>query len=123
MGISVAELRSAGGRVKQIGTKAKEAARFVTAMANARRLLIMHLVLDRELPAEALREQLGLSSSALSQHMAKLRALGLVRVRRDRDNIVHYSCCNDSARKLLALLDHAYGSGPSKQNADLGIPD
>ncbi|MBZ9701729.1 MULTISPECIES: ArsR/SmtB family transcription factor [unclassified Mesorhizobium] len=91
-----------------------QATAFLRAMSNGRRLIIMSLVLDRELSADEIREQLRLSPSALSQHMAKLRTLGLVRVRYD-NNTVYYSSDHQRARELLVMLDSEYGKAPSNQ--------
>ncbi|MBZ9701742.1 MULTISPECIES: ArsR/SmtB family transcription factor [unclassified Mesorhizobium] len=83
---------------KQLIANAEQAAEFLRAVANGRRLIIISLILDCELSVEAIREQLGLSPSALSQHMAKLRALSLVRVRRD-NNTVYYSSGHNAVRR------------------------
>jgi DNA-binding transcriptional ArsR family regulator len=43
----------------------------------------------------------------LSQHLAKLRSLGLVQTRRDRQ-MIYYSCRSDAVRRLLALLEELF---------------
>ncbi|MGO4642526.1 metalloregulator ArsR/SmtB family transcription factor [Mesorhizobium sp. 2RAF45] len=103
---------------QQFRTKAKEAAQFLTVLGNARRLTIMGLLSDRELSVEELRQQLGLSSSALSQHMTKLKALDLLSVRREK-NSIFYSSTGDMTRDLFAAaLRRADGSGPPAQKHD-----
>ncbi|ESZ54614.1 hypothetical protein X727_33360 [Mesorhizobium sp. L103C119B0] len=47
-------------------------------MGNEKRLLIMNHLAGGELSAGVLAEKVQLSQSALSQHLAKLRAFGLV---------------------------------------------
>lgn len=55
----------------------------LAAVAGARRRQILQLVWDRELSAGAIAERLPVSFAAVSQHLGKLRAAGLVDVRRD----------------------------------------
>lgn len=53
------------------------------AVSNTRRLRILQLVWDRELSAGEIAEQVAVSFPAVSQHLGKLRAAGLVSVRKD----------------------------------------
>lgn len=96
---------------KRFRTKAKEVARFLTVMGNARRLSILGLLLDREVSAEEIRKQLGVHTSTLSQDMAKLQAIGSVNVRRFK-SCVYYSSRGHAARELLVALESEYASGP-----------
>lgn len=74
------------------------------ALANENRLLVLcHLAESGELSVGQLVERVGLSQSALSQHLAKLREEGLVSTRK-RAQTVHYSVCDPKAERLLALL-------------------
>jgi ArsR family transcriptional regulator len=50
-----------------------------------------------------LTEQVGLSQSALSQHLAKLREEALVATRKEAQT-VFYRVCDPRAEQLLALL-------------------
>ena len=52
-------------------------------IAGPRRREILGLVRDRELPAGEIASALGMSFSATSQHLAKLREAGVLIVRRD----------------------------------------
>jgi len=63
---------------------AESAATFLTLMGNEKRLLIVSYLIDGEMSVGAIAEKVQLSQSALSQHLAKLRALDLVETRRDR---------------------------------------
>ncbi|MFS9598749.1 ArsR/SmtB family transcription factor, partial [Klebsiella variicola] len=67
------------------------AAAFLTLMGNEKRLAIMNHLIDDELTVGTIAEKVDLSQSALSQHLAKLRAFGLVQTRRDRQ-MIYYSC-------------------------------
>ena len=79
------------------------AAAFLALMANEKRLAILSHLIDDELSVGTIAERVALSQSALSQHLAKLRGLGLVETRRDRQ-MIYYSCQSDAVRQLLDLL-------------------
>jgi DNA-binding transcriptional ArsR family regulator len=51
----------------------------------------------------ALAESIGLSQSAISQHLAKLRDKGLVATRRDGQTI-YYRIASEDARAILVSL-------------------
>jgi DNA-binding transcriptional ArsR family regulator len=93
---------------KEIGD-AKAAAAFLTLMGNEKRLAIMSHLMDEELSVGAIAERVALSQSALSQHLAKLRALNLVQTRRDRQ-MIYYSCHCEAVRGLLHLLGALFPS-------------
>ena len=73
-------------------------------MGNPKRLLIMNHLVAGELSVGVLAKKVKLSQSSLSQHLAKLRAFGLVDTRREGQTI-YYICSSGAARELLALLD------------------
>jgi len=52
-------------------------------VAEARRRRILQLIWDRELSAGEIAEHLPVSFAAVSQHLGKLRAAGLVEVRKE----------------------------------------
>ncbi len=93
---------------KRLLENAEDAATFLTLMGNEKRLVIMSHLLDGEMSVGAIAEKVELSQSALSQHLAKLRSLGLVKTRRDRQ-MIYYSCNSDAARELLDTLDGIFG--------------
>src|SRR5689334_5355866 len=100
-----------------LAAKAADAAALMKALSNEHRLLILcHLVGSDELPVGALVERVGLSQSALSQHLAKLREEGLVGFRRDGQTLF-YRVCDPRAGQLLALLREIFcpdlGQAPS----------
>lgn len=96
-------------KLKKLVDNADEAARFLSAIGNGKRLAIMcHLVSD-ELSVGEIAERVDLSQSALSQHLAKLRNMDLVATRRDRQ-MIFYSCRSDRVRHLLATLDSMFGA-------------
>lgn len=84
--------------------QARAAAGLLKAMSNECRLLVLcHLAESGELSVGQLVERVGLSQSALSQHLAKLREEGLVATRKDAQT-VFYRVCDPKASTLLALL-------------------
>ena len=90
--------------VGQFEAQAAEAVELLKAMANGPRLLVLcHLAESGELSVGELAKRVGLSQSALSQHLAKLRQQGLVATRKEAQS-VFYSVCDPRAEQLLALL-------------------
>lgn len=83
--------------------KSDEAADLLSAMSNAKRLLILCNLVDGEMPVGQLADTVGLSQSALSQHLAKLRARKLVSTRRDAQTI-YYSIASDSVYRVLETI-------------------
>lgn len=82
-------------------------AAFLSAIGNGKRLAVMCHLLDEELSVGEIAERVRLSQSALSQHLAKLRAMGLVETRRERQ-MIYYSCASDEARQILIALDRLF---------------
>lgn len=88
----------------QFGQQAQTAAGLLKVMANECRLLILcHLSVSGELSVGQLVERIGLSQSALSQHLAKLREEQLVATRKEAQT-VYYRLGDPKAEQLLALL-------------------
>jgi len=76
-------------------------------MSNERRLVILcHLALG-ERSVGQLEAVVGLSQSALSQHLARLRQDGLVATRRVAQTI-YYSLAGDEARRIMQTLHDIY---------------
>lgn len=87
--------------------RADDAAALLGGLANARRLHILCLLMEGEHSVGALADKVELSQSALSQHLAKLRALGIVSTRRQGQTIF-YSFSSEAARDLVVRLDGLY---------------
>jgi len=78
------------------------------ALANERRLMILCLLIaDEELSAGELAEGVGLSQSATSQHLAKMREEGLVTFRRESQTL-HYRIANPDVKRVIATLKVIY---------------
>ena len=87
------------------------AAGLLRALANEHRLLILCQLAAGERGVGELVDAVGLSQSAVSQHLARLRAEGLVATRREGQAIV-YSLAADEARRMIAALYDIYCKGP-----------
>lgn len=72
-------------------------------LANPKRLLILCQLLSDEKHVGELAEAVGLSQSALSQHLAKMREAGLVEAGR-RGQMVYYRLSSMEANALLSTL-------------------
>ncbi|MBP2548806.1 DNA-binding transcriptional ArsR family regulator [Neorhizobium galegae] len=83
------------------------AANLLSAMANPKRLMILCCLVKGEVAVGALATKVGLSQSALSQHLSKLRAQKLVNTRRDAQTI-YYSSSAESVMKVLETLEFLY---------------
>ncbi len=93
-----------GFSVSAFTRQAAEAAGLLKAMSNESRLLILCYLAERgELSVGELVDRVGLSQSALSQHLAKLREEGLVTTRKEAQT-VFYRVCDPKADQLLSLL-------------------
>ncbi len=77
------------------------------AIANPYRLMILCLLLDQELSVTQLNETVPLSQSALSQHLAVLRAEDLVATRKS-SQVVYYSLKNQQVTEVISILHRKY---------------
>lgn len=94
-------------KTKQLADHSTAAANLLSAMANPKRLLILCNLVKGEMPVGVLAGRVGLSQSALSQHLSKLRAQKLVKTRRDAQTI-YYSSNAPSVLKILETLEDIY---------------
>ena len=84
---------------------AADAARLLKAMAHDARLLVLCQLVDGELQAGQFATRL--SQSALSQHLAVLRAEGLVATRR-QGQAIFYRLANPAVTAVIATLASLY---------------
>ena len=87
--------------------KADQAARLLAALGHTKRLMALCRLMDQEMSVGALAEAVGLSQSALSQHLARLRDLGVVTTRREGQTI-YYRLASEEAKQLISLLYEIY---------------
>jgi ArsR family transcriptional regulator len=102
---------------KKLTTKAGEAAKLLTALANERRLAILCELIEGERSVGDLVDAVGLTQSALSQHLAKLRSAGIVATRRDAQTIF-YRLASAAAGSVLATLATIYCGRRARKSAN-----
>lgn len=84
--------------------KATDISAVLKALGNERRLSILcRLAVNGEMPVGALMTEIGLGQSALSQHLARLRAEEIVGTRRDGQAIWYYIADERIGHLLRAL--------------------
>jgi DNA-binding transcriptional ArsR family regulator len=89
---------------------AAQAVAMLRALGNQSRLLLLCLLIEhRELSVGQMQEQVDLSQSALSQHLARMRAEGLVDCRREAQT-VYYRIADGNVKKIIATLKKIYCS-------------
>ena len=85
------------------------------AMGNERRFEILHYLSEEEKAVGELEELVGLSQSALSQHLARLRRDGMVKTRRDAQKIF-YSLSDPRVSHMLTCLGSMHGIGTDDES-------
>lgn len=86
---------------------AATAARLLKLLASEQRLLLLCRLIEGEASVGDLADHAKLSQSAASQHLAKMRAEGLVTTRREAQTI-HYSLADPAALRVLETLFDIY---------------
>ena len=86
---------------------AADASRLLKALANEKRLMLLCRLGEGEASAGDLAEYAGLAQSAASQHLAKLRDVGVVATRRDAQTI-YYRLADEGALRVIGLLCDIY---------------
>ncbi len=94
--------------LKRFAKQAGEAAQLLKLLGNEKRLLILcFLAVRGEMTVGEIVDVVKLSQSALSQHLAKLRADGLVTFRRNSQTL-HYRVADKRALRVLQVLKDIY---------------
>jgi DNA-binding transcriptional ArsR family regulator len=94
--------------LKKLAKQAGEAAQLLKLLGNETRLLILcFLAVRGEMTVGELVVVVKLSQSALSQHLARLRADGLVVFRRTSQTL-HYRVADKRALRVLQVLKEIY---------------
>lgn len=91
--------------LESINASAGEAADLLAVLANSNRLMILCYLLKGEITVGALADAVDMNQSALSQQLAKLRALKLVETRRDGRTIYYRLASPEVAQILDTLYD------------------
>lgn len=84
-------------------SNAEHAAKWLKAIANPYRLMILCLLLDNEYSVTKLNETIPLSQSALSQHLAILRTQDLVSTRKS-SQVVFYKLKNREVTEIISIM-------------------
>jgi DNA-binding transcriptional ArsR family regulator len=94
--------------LKKLAKQAGDAAQLLKLLGNEKRLLILCFLSVRgEMTVGELVDVVKLSQSALSQHLARLRADGLVAFRRTSQTL-HYRVADPRALQVLGVLKEIY---------------
>ena len=107
--------------ITRFEASAAEAAKLLRALGNERRLMILCQLTDGERSVGQLVPLVGLSQSALSQHLAVLREEGIVATRRESQSI-WYRISDPAAIKVVATLAEIF-CPPTVEKADARNPD
>jgi DNA-binding transcriptional ArsR family regulator len=94
--------------VAALEPRAVEAARLLKLLANEQRLTVLCRLSAGEMSVTELGQYVNLTQSALSQHLAKMRAEGLVSTRREAQTI-YYRLADPVAERLIGVLCDVYG--------------
>ncbi|KAB7738455.1 metalloregulator ArsR/SmtB family transcription factor [Parvibaculum sedimenti] len=93
--------------IRDLEASAAEASKLLNALANERRLLILCQIAGREMSVGEIQDIVGISQSALSQHLALLREQGLVATRRESQTI-YYRLASPEAQRIIETLADIY---------------
>jgi len=94
-------------QMKVMARRAEEAAALMRSLSHAARLRVLCDLVGGEKSAGELVQASGLSQSALSQHLARLRGDGLVATRLEAQTI-HYRVADPKVLKIVRLLYELY---------------
>jgi len=83
--------------------RSEDAELFLKQLANTNRLMILCIMSEGELTVGELNQRVPLSQSALSQHLAKLRAANFVSTRRESQTI-YYTLSDPRVEKIIRNL-------------------
>jgi ArsR family transcriptional regulator len=99
---------------KLLHANATEAARLLELLANPRRLVILCELANGERSVGELTAIVGLQQAALSQHLARLRAAGLVGTRRE-SQMIYYRLTSPAAVAVINTLADIFCRRMTKQ--------
>jgi len=93
--------------IDRMMSNAAAASRLMKALSNPHRLIVLCHLNHGECSVGDLQASVGISQSALSQHLARLREDGLVATRRQAQTI-YYRLADDAVREVIGLLYRLY---------------
>ena len=101
-------------RMGELQRSARRAAPLLKAMSNPSRLVILCQLCEGERSVGELEEEVGISQSGISQHLAVLRRERVVATRRDRQT-VYYSLASAEVAALMATLHQVFCNPPRQR--------
>lgn len=104
-------------QVDDLRQNAQKASELLKAMSNEKRLMILCYLAGGEKAVGEMEKLVGLSQSALSQHLARLRRDGLVKTRRASQTI-YYSLAGGDAQAVMETLYGIYCCAPEARAAE-----
>jgi len=110
-GLRVTKADAMDMELEKLEQNARRASTLLKVMSNPHRLMVLCQLVDNERSVGELERVVGLSQSALSQHLARLRHDGLVKTRRSAQSI-YYSLAGDEASAVIATLYDLYCGTP-----------
>ncbi len=94
--------------INDLEQNAKHVSSVLKAIGNAKRVLLLCKIVEHgEINAGSLVGVAGLSQSAMSQHLAKLREEGIIKYRRKGQNL-YYSLHDNRIKELIITLHRLY---------------
>ena len=98
-------------KLTELHDMASHACELLKAMANEWRLMILCQLAEGDKTVSELQALLGLSQSALSQHLAILRREKIVRSKKQAQSVT-YSLAGDEATKVMETLHEVFCNSP-----------
>jgi len=111
---NISNCSSSAMNLSDLTERSQDVASYLKVLANSSRLLILCELNAGERSVGALEEAVGLTQSALSQHLAKLRASGIVATRRDAQTIYYRLADPKAVRVMGTLYDVFCAPGPPR---------
>lgn len=100
-------MRPSEMNMEQMQAHAEQAAQLLKSLAHPARLRVLCRLVEGEASVGELQAQVGLSMSALSQHLAVMREAALVSTRREAQTIF-YALADSPALGVMQALHAAY---------------
>lgn len=110
--MSSVAVRPSPAELSELEECAGSAARMLKLLASEQRLLLLCRLVEGEASVSDLAEHAKLAQSAASQHLAKMRAEGLVATRREAQTI-YYRLQDPAAMRVLDTLCEIYRGQPA----------
>lgn len=93
--------------MEEMKAKAKEVAHLLKVMANENRLLILCELAKEPMSVSALLEKLPITQSGISQHLAILKANGILEYQKKAQTVI-YSIKDEKIYKIMQELKELY---------------